>query len=199
MTRVQLSLCSCPHRSDIVGISCLKAGIYPDLQKQGALDPAGWRLAALCCVPGSHVLPPPLPGYCKSRALWMRVRSWGCQVLSPCVSFCLHHRISWPVTFFSPAPLIPHHDEVNCPEVSAAPNIHKTTASSHPKGHLPALPLIPGCRDSGESLRLTLAYKVTNGKLKPLGPFLDLLPWVLVLPVEVWSYSSPTYLPNHLF
>lgn len=44
MTRVQLSLCSCPHRSDI---SCLKACLYPDLQKQKTPVPSDWCLAAL--------------------------------------------------------------------------------------------------------------------------------------------------------
>ena len=83
----------------------------------------------------------------------------------------------------------PHHGEVNWHgEVSAAPSIHKTTASSHLKGYLPALPLIPDCRDLGESLRLTLTYKVkelsiTNGKVETsVSPFwvYSFGPWFFV-------------------
>lgn len=59
------------------------------------------------------------------------------QILSPCVGFYSCHIISSIACYILlSAPLIPHHGEVNCRgEVSAAPNIHKTTASSHPKGY----------------------------------------------------------------
>lgn len=81
-----------------------------------------------------------------------------------------------------PSTSSPHHGEVNCHgEVSAAPSIHRTTASSHPQGYFPALPLIPGCQDLAESLRLTLVYKVkelsiTNGKVETSGSLFGFTP-----------------------
>lgn len=69
MIRVQLSFCSCLYRSDIVGISCLKVCIYLDLQNQEAPDPAGWLLAALCCVLGLMSCFLHFLGIAQSRAL----------------------------------------------------------------------------------------------------------------------------------